>query len=740
VTALGFADALSAAAFLGALALLTRVPRSVLPGECKVLLGVCLGIYSFVGLSNLCQSSGITEALDVYEDFAELLFIPFFAYSFYAYGNAQEIARRRATETALRRSEERYRTLVDNVDLGIRLIDASFRVVMTNRAQGRLFGADLERHGEHLCFHDFGGRQEVCPDCPGRRAMATGQPQTGVVEHRRDDGTPLTVRIHAFPVPGADGAPGGFIEVVEDVTEQGRAEKALREAEGRLREVVDVAFEGIAVSEAGRFVEVNEGFASAFGFSPAELVGTEIADRVAPEARQEVAEKIRTGYAQPYESVCLRRDGSRFPVEVCGKGITYQGRSARVTALRDLTARKREEAERHRLEGRMQQTQKLESLGALAGGIAHDFNNLLMGILGNADLALLRLDRQAPQRTYLERIVASAERAAGLTRQMLDYAGQGRLQVGPVEVPSLLHNLLPLLEAAATRKAELRLEIPEGLPAILGDEAQLRQVMMNLVTNASEALGQGAGTITVSAGWVDADAAYLSGTHLAEALPPGRYVFLEVADTGCGMDEDTRSRLFDPFFTTKFLGRGLGLAAVLGIVRAHGGTIRVTSEPGRGTAVRVLLPLRDRAVRPEDPARAGSMPAVQSGKRRTVLVVDDEPEVREVARQILEEAGIPVLTAPDGREGVRLFQERQDEIGAVLLDATMPHLSGSEALAQIRDLRPRTPVFLCSGYHEEEATEHLGTSGLAAFLQKPYRAETLLEKLRAVLPAAPGQG
>ncbi|MBE0618878.1 MAG: PAS domain S-box protein, partial [Proteobacteria bacterium] len=612
MTVIGIADVLSAAGFLGALALVPRVPRRVLPKECRVLLGVCLGIYGFVGVSNLCQSVGLTEALDVYEDYAELLFIPFFAYFVYAYGTAAEIGRRRATEAALRQSEERYRALVDNVDMGISLIDASFRVVMANPAQRRLFRGAAERPDEQFCFRTFGKRQEVCPVCPGRRAMETQQPQTEVVEHRREDGTPLTVRIHAFPTPGADGSPGGFIEVVEDVTEQRRAEQALREAEDRLHQVVDAAFEGIAVSEAGRFVEVNDGFASAFGFTPAELLGTEVLDRVAPEARPDVAEKLRSGYDRPYESLCMRRDGSRFPVEVCGKGITYQGRPARVTALRDLTQRKRAEEERRRLEDQMQQAQKLESLGVLAGGIAHDFNNLLMGIMGNADLTLLRLEREAPERAYVERIVASAQRAAGLTRQMLEYAGQSRFQIAPLDLPSVLQDMRPLLAAAVSKKAELQLQVPAELPSVSGDASQLRQVVMNLVTNASEALGTKPGIVAVSAGVMDADATYLAGTHLSAALSPGPYAYVEVSDSGCGMTQETLDRLFDPFFSTKFLGRGLGLAAVLGIVRAHGGAIRVWSEPGRGTTVRILLPLSSAAGDPHAPGAPGEEAAATS--------------------------------------------------------------------------------------------------------------------------------
>jgi len=731
VSAILAADVLSFLGFGGALLLLARGTRADLPRECRILLGVGLGIYTFVGFSNLLQSSGLTEALDLYEDYAELLFIPFFAYFIYSYGAAQETAKRKATEAALRASQAQYRTLVDNIDLGISLIDSSYRVVMANAAQARLLGRTPSPYTGKNCFRSFAERDDACPHCPGKRAMETGAPYTQELDTLRDDGTALTVRIHAFPVPPAQGEPAGFIEVVEDVTERTRAERVLKETEDRLRRIVEVAFEGIAVSEKGRFVEVNEGFASTFGFRPGELVGTEILDRVAPEYRQDVQEKILAGYDRPYEAVCLRRDGTAFPVEVCGRSTTYQGRPARVTALRDLTERKHAEEERKRFERQMQESQKLESLGVLAGGLAHDFNNILMGLMGNADLALLRLPAESPVRDHLNRIMASAERAAELTRQMLAYAGKGQYLAGPIDLSSLVRDLAQLLAAAVSKKAKLRLETGEKLPVILGDTAQLGQILINLVTNASEALGEGRGSITVATGEVEADRGYLARAHLGEGLEPGRYAYLEVTDTGCGMNTETQGRLFDPFFSTKFAGRGLGLAAVLGITRAHRGAIQVKSEPDRGTSVRILFPPAEPTATREKEARY--LVSTPTGQAAAVLVVDDEPAVREVARAALEAAGYQVLTAADGREGAEIFRTRAREIGAIVLDATMPRLSGAEALQEIRGVRPGVPVLLSSGYREEDARERFGQAGIQGFLQKPYRTAELLEKVGNLL-------
>ena len=609
MTALAAADLVSALGFLGALTLLWRVPTHVLPRQCKVLWGVGLGIYAFVGVSNVAESTGLTHRFDIYEDYAELLFIPFFVYFVYAYGTAQEMDRRRATEAALRDSEARYRALVNQIDLGILVLDRSRRVLMANEAAGRLLGVAPENLLGELCHEVLAGRDTVCPHCPGSAVLATGLPQTGIVRQPVAGAAERELRVQAFPLGGNGNGISSIIEVFEDVTEQRGRGRLAEEADERLRQIVELGFEGICVTEKGRFVEVNEGFAATFGFRPHELLGTPVLDRVAPEHRQNVSEKMRQGYDRPYESVCLRRDGRRFPVEVCARNTTYRGRPARVTALRDLTGRMQLEEERRRVEHRLQQAQKLESLGVLAGGIAHDFNNLFMGILGNAELALMRLSPGSPERAQVERIVAATERASELTRQMLAYAGQGPFHPRPLDLGGLLRDMAPLLQAAVGRRGTLAVVTDPDLPPVVGDESNLRQVVLNLATNAAEALGEQRGTVTVAAGTMEADEAYLATAYLDERLPPGRYAWFEVADMGCGMDPETRSRVFDPFFSTKFLGRGLGLPACMGIVRAHHGAIRLESALGRGTTVRVLLPLPAPEPSGREAAAAGPGPS-----------------------------------------------------------------------------------------------------------------------------------
>ena len=397
----------------------------------------------------------------------------------------------------------------------------------------------------------------------------------------------------------------------------------------------------------------------------------------------------------------------------------------------DVTERRRANEERRRLEQQVWHAQKLESLGVLAGGVAHDFNNLLMGVLGNAGLALADLPSGAPARQQLERIETAALRAAELTNQMLAYAGKGRFSVEAIDLSGLVREMANLLGSAISKKAQLTYDLASGLPAVRGDPTQLRQVVMNLITNAADALGDGRGLIVVRTGATPAKRAFPNGAHLGERLPEGTYVYVEVADTGCGMDEDTRQRIFDPFFTTKFTGRGLGLAGVLGIVRSHGGAIGVETAPGAGTTFRVVLPATGELVADEP----DSAPAAQEPKLTgTVLVADDEETIRGIARAALERAGFAVLTTADGRECVEVFRKRRDEIDVVVLDLTMPVLGGTDALRELHAIRPGVPVILSSGYTEEDASARTGDEGGAvAFVQKPYRPSELVASVRAVL-------
>ncbi len=396
----------------------------------------------------------------------------------------------------------------------------------------------------------------------------------------------------------------------------------------------------------------------------------------------------------------------------------------------DITERKRAEEERRALEGKLLETQKLESLGVLAGGIAHDFNNLLVAILGNASLVLLDLPSEAPARKALEQIETAAQRAADLTRQMLAYAGKGRFVVQRLNINAVVEEMTHLLHASISKNVVLRYHLARELPAVEADATQLRQVVMNLVVNAAEAIEGEQGIISITTGVQWADRAYLSEVYLAPDLPEGAYVFIEVADNGRGMDAATRAKIFDPFFTTKFTGRGLGLAAVLGIVRGHKGALKVYSEPRKGSTFNVLLPSTTSAT---EPNATVPPPGVGWQGTGTVLVIDDEPDVRIIATRMLERFGLTVLMAHDGATGVELFRTHADSIVCVLLDMTMPKLDGQETFRLIQQIKPDVRVVLMSGYNEQEVISRFADKGIAAFLPKPFTPSDLRAKLQSVL-------
>jgi signal transduction histidine kinase/ActR/RegA family two-component response regulator len=394
-------------------------------------------------------------------------------------------------------------------------------------------------------------------------------------------------------------------------------------------------------------------------------------------------------------------------------------------------------------EAQSRHVQKLESIGVLAGGIAHDFNNLLHVVLGNADIALSNLNSGSLAREPLEEVVRATLRAADLTRQLLAYSGKGAFVVRHLDLSTEVREMATLLRTSISKQATLAWELASDLPAISADPTQIRQVVMNLITNASDALGEGGGTITLCTGVVDLKELEQQrfgrpphGEDPPEA-EPGPLVYLEIGDTGQGMSPDTLSRIFDPFFSTKFSGRGLGLAAVMGIVRSHHGFIRIRTELGKGTAFRVLFP-----------AVGGAAPKFQkpSSERSewrgsgTILVVEDEEGVREVAERMLQDIGFETVGAEDGRHALDLMEEVGDRVTAVLLDLSMPRMGGAETFRRLREMKPDLPILMMSGYTEQVVAPQFNNSGpgTTGFLQKPFLAEDLIAVLRRFAESATG--
>lgn len=502
----------------------------------------------------------------------------------------------------------------------------------------------------------------------------------------------------------------------------------------------------LVLNDVGLVDEVNETFCRMVGRERSQLINNPFSECMEGDDRGVFLARYRAFFSNPagksLEALILRAQGPAFYAHMEGNLITtsLSRQSANVMPLlflsvTDITERKWAEEKRLQLERQMQQTQKLESLGVLAGGIAHDFNNLLTVILGNASLALDELPPLTPARDSILSIEETSLRASELCRQMLAYSGKGQCVIENIRLRDLIGEMVSLLKASISKKAIFNLNLKESLPPLRGDPSQVRQVVMNLVINASEALGEGTGAITLSTGMMDCTDDYLSEAFLDESLTEGAYVWLEVSDTGCGMDKEIQRRIFEPFFTTKFTGRGLGLSAVLGIVRGHKGTLKVYSEPGRGTTFKVLFP----AVLDEKSQAGRSLGTRSVGWKGTgtILLVDDEELVRVMGIRMLERIGFEVIAATDGREAVEIYRERQQQIALVLLDLTMPDLDGEETFRELRRINPQVCVVMSSGYTESEIAPRFAGKRLSGFLQKPYTLDALTESLRRALNTVP---
>jgi len=521
-----------------------------------------------------------------------------------------------------------------------------------------------------------------------------------------------------------------------DTTERKRTEAALLESELRFRTLMEdipsVAAQGYALD--GTVLFWNRASELLYGYSSEEALGANLLDLIIPaEMRAGVSgamqQMIESGEAIPAGELLLKRkDGSRVPVFSSHALLNPMGRQPELFCLDiDLTERKCAEEQRINLEKQLLHAQKLESLGVLAGGIAHDFNNILMAIMGNADLALMRINKESPAVENLHRIEKASARAADLAKQMLAYSGKGKFVIENINLNILLEEMLHMLEVSISKKAVLRLNPHQHLPTVEADATQMRQIIMNLVINASEAIGEKSGVIAISTGCMDCDRSYLKDVWLDENISEGLYVYLEIADSGCGMDKETLGKLFDPFFTTKFTGRGLGMAAVLGIVRGHKGAIKVYSEPHRGTTFKILLPASSR---PAEIFNGASHHDDWKGEG-TVLLVDDEETVRGIGAEMLKELGFSVITADDGREGVEQFKQNPD-ISFIILDLTMPHMDGEQCFRELRQLKPDIKVIMSSGYNEQEVTQKFVGKGLAGFIQKPYKLSILREAIQKI--------
>lgn len=566
--------------------------------------------------------------------------------------------------------------------------------------------------------------------------------KTGVcrIEHRLQTGggTPLRVESCGRPLAGPDGAPIAFVVTVRDVEDRWRQQVEAEANRHYLQAVLDTVNDAVFVDDArtGEIIDVNRRMCEMYGYTREEALRVPIGDLSLGEPPYSQTDalawlqKARQEGPQTFEWRARRKDGELFWVEVSIVFTEIGGAERFVVLAHDISQRQRTEAERLEIERRMLDSQRFESLGVLAGGLAHDFNNLLMALSGSLDLARLRLPPDSPAGRPIAQAKVVLGRAADLTKQMLAVSGRGRVAVEPVSVSRVVEGMGALLASTVPPPAELRVLIDSTVPEVHADAAQLRQVVLNLVLNAVEACSGMAGKVELRVKVRDCDAEYLAASCLTEKATPGTFVALSVADNGCGIDEPTRRRVFDPFFSTKLLGRGLGLPAVLGIVRAHRGALLVESAVGWGTTVTVLLPV----ITPESRiAPAGEPGASAEAHRQAILVVEDQAAVREVTVEMLEEAGYRTLSAADGAAAVAAMRAHGREIDCVLLDLSLPSVDGVATLGLMREVVPHVRVVVASASSVDEVSRRFAGHPVAGVLQKPYDVQTLLGELRRVL-------
>lgn len=652
---------------------------------------------------------------------------PFFVYAGLMLGHEiSNYSRLLEANRRLQESEVLYRSLFEQSPDGIVLWSVpELKSLQFNTAAHTLLGYSREEFTvlKAKDIHFSGNPKEM-------NAFLTALQPDGLANfedaHRTKTGDSLAVSISLKML--VIGGQQMLLAIHRDISVRKQAEKNMALMNFALDNIHEAVY---LVDESSRLNYVNEESCHALGYSREEFATMsipEIAPEFQPEVWPEHWQKLKNQGVLNFESWHRHKDGRTFPVEVTANYFEYGDTGYNLALARDITERRRTEEEHLDLEKQILHTQKLESLGVLAGGIAHDFNNILTTIVGNAELALRRLRNESPALENLRRIEQAAARAADLAKQMLAYSGKGKFVVENIDLNILLEEMLHLLDVSISKKSVLRLNPCNPLPAVEADATQLRQVIMNLVINASEAIGDKSGVIAVTTGCMDCDRSYLKDVWLDENLTDGLYVYLEVSDTGCGMDKETLTKLFDPFFSTKFTGRGLGMSAVLGIVRGHKGAIKVYSEPGKGTTFKILLPASGR---PAEIFDHESRQDDWQGSGR-VLLVDDEETIRGIGAEMLKELGFTTLTADDGREALKAFAAYPD-IVFVILDLTMPHMDGEQCFRELRRLNPDVKVIMSSGYNEQEITQKFVGKGLAGFVQKPYNLSVLKEAIRQVV-------
>ncbi|MGO8879715.1 MAG: PAS domain S-box protein [Desulfomonilaceae bacterium] len=661
----------------------------------------------------------------------------------------QDITQRKRTEEALQDSEERYRILFETAADGIFIIDAEGenkgRIVSANPAAVVRSGYTVDELLA-LRMSDLDTPESAKQFSRRFEQLLRGETLRDEVTHRRKDGTVLSLEIcdRLFVQSGHQ----YVVAIHRDITERKVTEEALRHSQEMLLLTLEGANLGIwdwdLTTGKALWSERNQRM---LGYEPNEfepniknwkrLVHPEDWPKVSETLNLHLEAKLPT-FEVEYR--IKNKHGDWQWVQALGKIMEFDAdkKPIRITGVAaDITERKRLEQERLEMERKLLHSQKLESLVVMAGGIAHDFNNQLAIVLGNLEFALMERDINPEVSLSIKNAIEAAKRSAELSRKIQNYTGNALYRAAELDLKELLTKNLSQLKSCVSKHVTLNLEIDSTLPTIKGDADQIQRLVMNILDNASEAIGDGEGEVRLSAGAMDCDTEYLSRSRAVNHPAPGRFVFLEVSDTGDGMDAETQRQLFDPFFSTKFTGRGLGMAEALGIVKGHHGAIIVDSELGKGTTIRVLFPVSKEAQTSSDTNKEAveteSAEPLTINRRKTVLLVEDEAGVRDLAVRRLDILGYDTIVAGDGAEGVHIFRERLNEIDLVMLDFKMPKMNGVEAFEELIRIKPDVKVLLSSGYTEDVVMQSFPGQRPAGVLHKPYNMEALKGALERLL-------
>jgi PAS domain S-box-containing protein len=632
-------------------------------------------------------------------------------------------SRTRSIYDAISRGKHEWEQTVDAIDDIITIMETNLQIIRANRAAHRLFGYQLGELVGKRCYEAFHGRQEPCPLCP-----AAGSKEIGIAQRHlvRNETLGRTFELSIAKIPAADGSAGRIVQIARDVTDTLRQEEERR----RLSTAIEQTSEMVVITDTqGSIRYINPAFSETTGYTRDEAIGQNMnllkSGRHDDAFYRQLWETILSGRAWKGRLINRAKDGTLFSEMTTISPIVDADRtvSAFVAVKRDIS---REEA----LEKQLQQAVKLEAIGTLAGGIAHDFNNILSAILGYAQIAKEQLKEGDPLIYPLNHILAAGDRAAELISQILTFSRQdlGNKPFRALKAQSIIKEALKLLRSSFPSTIKLTYRIDDEAPAIMADAGQIHQVIMNLCTNARQAIETEHGTIHVTVTAVELHEA--DGALHHPGLPAGRYLKISVTDGGCGIDETIRQRIFDPFFTTKpkDRGTGLGLAVVHGIVKKHRGEISVTSEPGHGTTFDIFLP----AIA-EPSETATEKPAPVRGGSERIMLVDDERQLADLLTTTIERLGYQVTAFTDSLEAVRCFRESSDAYDLVITDMTMPNMTGTEMAREMLALRPSLPIILITGYHERIDRSTALRIGIREFINKPLRRNILAHSIREIL-------